>query len=333
MKHWRNTCALFLLCLLTAECYLTYDIFLSTYKASVGEEIIAQYIGDCSHSDLTGCYDFVAAYTFGACDEPGENGTNTCYMTGEWQWADHTNPNKKKRGDEDGIYRYTFLAPGTYDFRMSYCGCGGCQLILDEIISCNLYNTYGRSAAITITPPFPLDGITQAQQIVGGFMWYLMQQYGASLEQANFIVEAMLSRGGEKQKKSDVYGCIRDSQEIYLDLRNAWIAFDVLFEDFSMGAVQDCFRSVKNVLNATMPLMRDCGLTTAFGEDFSQKMEKMILRLVPGLGFAESVIEIIWQGEKVYVDINNFLFSMAVDNYFAAGIYLGKASQSFMKLI
>jgi len=158
--------------------------------------------------DFTGCYDWIAPFIVGACNGTDAMGANTCYAEDQWVWVSDQSSNS---------WTLQFTAPGVYEFRILYCGCGSCELLMDDFAECSSYTAYGTSPSFTVAAPIDLTPYTTLEQVAIGFVWY-------ELEQATDKLQSMLSGSSP----SCASGCVCEAEQARTDIEAAYNDFMAL---------------------------------------------------------------------------------------------------------
>jgi hypothetical protein len=124
----------------------TYSLQVSASEVQLGDTVTVRWNGAMSHPNDWQDWDWVAAFQKGACNSTDMAvGENTCYATDEWAWVSSCGAD-----DGSGSWSFSFDGPGTYEFRISYCGCTECNDVTGDFSSCDSYQQAAVSPPVVV---------------------------------------------------------------------------------------------------------------------------------------------------------------------------------------
>jgi hypothetical protein len=127
----------------------------SVSQVNLGDSVMVSWTGAQSHPNDWQDWDWIAGFIPGACTATGVVGEDTCYAVNQWAWV------SDQGGSSSGSWNFSFNSPGTYEFRVSYCGCDECNDITGDFAACDrwvscfrfLSPNAGRDLALTVLFP------------------------------------------------------------------------------------------------------------------------------------------------------------------------------------
>jgi len=281
----------------------------STEQVQLGQSFSIQVSGpSCQpQTDWSGCYDWIAAYPYGACNGTTSVGTNTCYYSGRWNWLSSI-------GTADGsevaaVWNdFAFDSPGEYQFRVSYCGC--CNTIHRW---CSSYQQYGSSSLIKVPPPFHIDQRSPGVQFVLGLLYVEFEKVD------NLESLLTLPSGGES-----CTGCICNAEHVYESFRDTFRDFDATFQHFNMEKLKHVLEDIAHAIRYSENAMTSCHIDRLMGKPITKDLLDAAAAMVTGLGEVEEAVKMVIYGQSVYTDVANIVENFRLKNYFGTGVHSGR---------
>eukprot|EP00750_Incisomonas_marina_P003547 INCI13206.1.p1 GENE.INCI13206.1~~INCI13206.1.p1 ORF type:complete len:415 (+),score=93.64 INCI13206.1:120-1364(+) len=223
--------------------------------------------------------------------------------------------------DEHGSKAFTLTAPGDYEFRVMYCGCGECNYVIGEFSECSSYSTYGVSETVTVPPP--IDPAVYAKmsgmsKFVAGLIWKALADK-TSPEDAAQLVEKMFAPPSTAET-GDAEGCITDAEQTLQSFEAVAQSFVALYDDFSMDNLITTMEDMATATASLAPVCAACGIEEklpSFFEDLEEAAEVVATKLSNVAKLVKMAVE----GVEVYTEVSNIFLTMRQGNYWGAGVF------------
>jgi plastocyanin len=296
-----------------------YDLQVSDTQVSVGDSVSVSWSGSCSHSDFTGCYDWIAPFIAGACNGYNDpTPEDTCYYMNDWYWI-----TQDGNSADSGSISFVFDSPGVYEFRIPYCGCDECELGVDNFAECSAYESFGMSETITVQPPYglDLDGYSFMEQVAIGALWEFAEQEIDAVKQ-------MLSQTPSEDDCGE--SCICYARKLEGSVNATYYDFTSLFDGFSMEGLKTCVSDVTESIRNLDDVFDECQIDQILGTDIAETILESLGALLVGLGEVEDAVEMAIHGRNIYTWISNAALSYRYDQPFAMGVNMARLVNVFL---
>lgn len=325
----------------------SYSFTLSSTSVTLGQSVSIGWTGTCSHSNFLECYDWIAPFNVGACTGSDAVGKNTCYELNDYQWTGHLFNNQSlvaatpshaatRRAlktvafnatynhllnSVDGSWTVKFDSPGSYTFRVSYCGCGTCNLVTRDFARCDSYEQEAETLVINVLPPLDiqLSNFSPLEQFIMGFAW---EEMGESTPNLMTLLKSAYKPAACSTT------CFCDIQGLETLVTGSIGDFESLFENFSMAGLSKVCGDLASAIQKAVPALSDCGINNIVGADLVAEIATYAASLVSGLEEVEKVIAVAIKGESVYSELSNAILTYKLHNYFASGVNTAKLINS-----
>lgn len=287
---------------------ITYTLSVDKSTVSVGDTVTVTWTGSQSHPSDWQDWDWIAAFQAGACNGSSPIGQDTCYGTNQWAWV------SDQGSSASGSWSFSFDGPGTYEFRVSYCGCDECNDITEDFAACDGYMEVGISPTVTVTPPFDLSPYSPDIQFVLGVLW---QEF----EGADDKMNSLLSKPGPDPTCNT---CLCSVQAVYQDMESSYFDFEALWNSFSMAQLETTMKAVASTFTDMKSSLTQCDVDAIMGSDLVEELVEMATGLVDGLEEVETVVKMTYKGENIYSFASNCILGWRQGNWFSSGVNAAK---------
>jgi len=283
--------------------YPTYTVTTDKSELYMGDSVEASWTGKCSHKSMR-CEDWISAYQVGACNGYDDTiGENTCFMKDTRYWLSfHGGPN-------DGSIDFEFDGPGTYSFRISHCGCGGCIPLIDNFAFCDSYQTYGESAWVTVLPPAGLNmsGWSHTEKFFAGFVFEMF-------EDSIGLLSVLMN--------SDCRNSLGNFSHHLLQ------AAEDLSQIFSgkhlMLHINRTMEDLQNVMYDVGPALMDCSADEIIARAVVRAVIKTALLMIDNLNVVLLPVKMAIKGYLIYSYVSNAILGWKLENHFASGLNVAR---------
>lgn len=108
-----------------------------------------------------------------------------------------------------------------------------------------------------------LDALTESQQIVVGFLWWILANNHVP-NADNLIQNLIDSTLNATLSKRGGGSCVSDVVDLAESFETAAQAFYQLYSYFSMNGLYNCFGDVISILKGLYPVLYDCNVVSSF---------------------------------------------------------------------